>query len=250
MQQPGAKPFGFGDGQLAVQQQGLQPAGEVLGGQDQFQPDGVASPGIEGQVGQAGGLGGGNGGADAVFDAGVLAVAQLQAGEVAAGLAGEKDLVAAALSVGEAAGCLGAGVGTLAAAETAGAGREAGLERSSQPVTSATQAPSRGRPSAAIAGRQACSGRASRAWPTWASIANPTENCSLRARSSAKNAWVAPALSVRTSRRRRTRGGSCASASSSRAMCHRRRWRWRCPVVGCHPAPRPSASPRPSPRSR
>jgi hypothetical protein len=63
-----------------------------LGGQDQLQPHGVAAPGVEGEVGQAGGLAG----ADAVFDAGVLAVAKLQPGDIPVSLVGDKDLVAAA----------------------------------------------------------------------------------------------------------------------------------------------------------
>jgi dipeptidyl aminopeptidase/acylaminoacyl peptidase len=72
--QPVAQRLGLGAGQLAVQQQGLRPADEVLGGQDQLEPDLVAPPPVERQVGQAGGLGV----VDAVLDAGALPVAQLQ----------------------------------------------------------------------------------------------------------------------------------------------------------------------------
>ena len=50
MPQPVAQGLGFGHGQLAVQQQPLGPAGEVLGGKDQFQPDSVAAPQVEGRV--------------------------------------------------------------------------------------------------------------------------------------------------------------------------------------------------------
>jgi hypothetical protein len=49
MQQPVAQRLGFG-GERAVHQQRLGPAGQVLGGQDQLQPDGVAAPAVERQV--------------------------------------------------------------------------------------------------------------------------------------------------------------------------------------------------------
>jgi hypothetical protein len=80
--------FGLCNGQLgvAVQQRRLRPAGQVLGGQDQLEPDGVATPGVKRQVGQPGGLGR----ADAVLDAGVLTVDQLQPGQAAAVLVGTK----------------------------------------------------------------------------------------------------------------------------------------------------------------
>ena len=70
MPQPVAQRLGLGHGQVAVQQQRLGLDGEVLGGQDQLQPDGVAAPAVKGEVAQAGGFGG----ADAVFDPGALAV--------------------------------------------------------------------------------------------------------------------------------------------------------------------------------
>jgi hypothetical protein len=98
VQQPVAERLGFGDGERAVQQQRLGPAGEVLGGKDQFQPDAVAAPLVEGQVGQPGGFGG----ADAVLDPGALAMAQLQPGEVRVGLVGEQDLEAVPVVVAEA----------------------------------------------------------------------------------------------------------------------------------------------------
>jgi hypothetical protein len=88
----------LGDGQLAVQQQRLRPAGEVLGGKDELQPDLVAAPAVEREVGQAGGVGG----ADAVLHPGALAVAQLQPSKVRVGLVGEEDLEAVAIVVGEA----------------------------------------------------------------------------------------------------------------------------------------------------
>src|SRR6266511_3836619 len=117
VQQPVAQRLGFGQGERAVQQQCLGPAQEVLGAQDQLEPDGVAAQEVEREVGQAGGFGG----ADAVFDAGALAVAQLQPGQVRVVLVGEEDLEAVAVMVGEAQ--LRAGVGVLAAADRAGARR-------------------------------------------------------------------------------------------------------------------------------
>jgi hypothetical protein len=79
-----------------------------------LEPDAVAPPQVERQVGQAGGLGG----ADAVLDAGALAVAQLQGGQVGVGLVGEEDLEAVAVVVGEAQ--LGARVGVFTSADGAG----------------------------------------------------------------------------------------------------------------------------------
>jgi len=117
VQQPVAQRLGLGEREGAVQQQRLGPAGEVLGGQDQLQPDGVAPPAVERQVLRAGGLGS----ADAVLDPGALAVPQLQGAQVRVGLVGDKDLEAVAVVVGEAQ--LGAGVGVLAAADCPGAFR-------------------------------------------------------------------------------------------------------------------------------
>ena len=56
----------------------LGPGNQVGGGQDDLEPGGVGLEIIAGQVGQAGGLGL----ADTVLDAGVLAVAKLQAGQL------------------------------------------------------------------------------------------------------------------------------------------------------------------------
>ena len=114
-EQPVAQGLGLGHRERAVQQQRLGPDGEVLGGQDQLEPDGVAAPSVEGEVGKAGGLGG----ADAVLDAGALTVAQLQPGQVGVGLVGDEDLEAVPVVVAEAQ--LGAGVGVLAAADHPGA---------------------------------------------------------------------------------------------------------------------------------
>jgi DNA-binding MarR family transcriptional regulator len=117
VEEPVAQRLGFGVGQWAGKQQRLGKAGEVLGGKDELEPDGVAAPPVEGEVGQAGGLGG----ADAVLDPGPLAVPQLQPGKVRVGLVGDKALEAVAVVVGEAQ--LGAGMGILPAADPPGAGR-------------------------------------------------------------------------------------------------------------------------------
>jgi hypothetical protein len=119
VEEPVAQRLGFGDRQRAGKEQRLGPAGEVLGSKDQLEPDGVAAPPVERQVGQAGGLGG----ADAVLDPGALAVAQLQPGEVRVGLVGEEHLEAVAVVVGEAQ--LRAGMGVLTATDRPGARRPA-----------------------------------------------------------------------------------------------------------------------------
>jgi len=56
MPQPVAQRLGFGAGERTVRQQCLRPTGQVAGGQDQFEPDGVAAPQVKRQVPQAGGL--------------------------------------------------------------------------------------------------------------------------------------------------------------------------------------------------
>jgi hypothetical protein len=117
MQQPISQRLGLGHGQVALQQQRLGPAGELLGAQDQLEPDAVAPPAVERQVLEAGGLGG----ADAVLDPGALTMPQLQPGQVRVGLVGEEDLEAVAVVVGEAQ--LGAGVGVFPSADRSGAVR-------------------------------------------------------------------------------------------------------------------------------
>ena len=107
MPQPVAQGLGLGEGERAVQQQHLGPDGEVLGGQDQLQPDLVAPPAVERQVRKAGRLRG----ADAVLDPGAPPVPQLQRGDVGVVLVGQEHLEAVAVKVGEAQ--LRAGVGVL-----------------------------------------------------------------------------------------------------------------------------------------
>jgi hypothetical protein len=70
--QPVAQSPGFGYGEVAVRQQGLRPADQVEGEQDQLEPDGVAPPPVKRQVASAGRLGA----ADAVLYPGMLAVAR------------------------------------------------------------------------------------------------------------------------------------------------------------------------------
>jgi len=117
VQQPVAQAFGFAARKLAVEAQGLGVEDEVLIDQHEFEPYGVGVEVAEGEVVQAAVLGG----ADAVFDAGALAVAALQDGGVLVGLVGEDGLEAIAVGVGERE--LGAGVRALAADEDAAAVR-------------------------------------------------------------------------------------------------------------------------------
>ena len=118
---------------LAVEQQPLRPAGQVTGGQDQLQPDGVAAPLVKRQVAQARGLAA----ADAILDAGALAVAQLQHGDVAV-LVGDEDLEAVPVGVGEAPGRRGGSSRRQIARVPCGQPAKSRLE------SSATSAPSRG----------------------------------------------------------------------------------------------------------
>jgi hypothetical protein len=211
VQQPVAQRLGLGDGEGAVEQQRLGPAGEVWGGQDQLQPDGVAAQQVEGEVAQPGGLGG----ADAVLDPSALAVPQLQPGDVGIGLVGEEDLEAVPVVVAEAQ--LGAGVGVLSSADRpVPAGQ---VCRSIQPVSSQTSALGRTWPEGSIAGVQAGSGWARIASRTWASIGMPSVKATSRSRRCQASRVLAPALSLRT----RTGWspadlGSWARARSTRAI--------------------------------
>ena len=110
----------------------------------------LASEAVAGQVAQPGGLGF----ADAVLDAGVLTVPQLQAGELPGddtgwGVGDERG-DPHAVGVGEPQ--LRAGVRAFFAQDQPGAGRPA--DRLTRSVASATQAPSRIPPSVSIAGYQ------------------------------------------------------------------------------------------------
>ena len=240
MEQPVAQGLGLGHGQGAVQQQRLGPDGEVLGGQDQLEPDGVAAPPVEGEVGQAGGLGG----ADAVLDPGALAVPQLQPGQVRVGLVGEEDLEAVPVVVAEAQ--LGAGVGVLAAADRPGARPARCAGRSSRSARTPRRH-ARGWPSASIAGVQAGSGWARIASRRWASIGMPSENPTWSSRRCQASRVLAPALSLRT-RTGWSRGGagSWARARSTSSI------RSSAPPAGALPGrSRPaSGSPGAWPRSR
>src|SRR4029453_2701761 len=192
-----------------------------MGAQDELQPDAVATPPVEREVGQAGGLGG----ADAVLDPGALAVPQLQGGEVAVGLVGYKDLEAVAVVVGEAQ--LGAGVGVLTAADHPGA-RRPGVQ-----VDPAGQLAHLGasadRPAGSTAGVQAASGWARIASRTWASICMPSENPTRWSRRRQASRVLAPALSLRTSTDWSV-VGSCARARSTSSISHH------CHRLGRYPA--------------
>jgi hypothetical protein len=158
VEQPVAQGLGLGHRERAVEQQRLGPDGEVLGGKDQLQPDAVAAPPVEGEVGKAGGLGG----ADAVLDPGALTVAQLQPGQVMVGLVGDEDLEAVP-SWSLKRSCAPGWASSRRQITRVPAGQ---VCRSIQPVSSPTSAPSRAWPSASIAGVQAGSGWARTAWRT------------------------------------------------------------------------------------
>ncbi len=102
----------------------LGPGDQVGGGQDDFEPGGVGLENVAGQVGQAGGFGL----ADAVLDAGVLAVAQFQSGQLprhsAGGGIGDEGGDAHAVDVGEAQ--LRPRMGPLFAQQQSGPGRPGG----------------------------------------------------------------------------------------------------------------------------
>lgn len=112
MQQLVAELLGLGIGEFAVQEQGAGPGGQVDRGQGQLQPGRVDMEVAGGEAAVAGGLAA----ADAVFDPGVCAVADLQIlhGALSAWGVREEDLVAHALIEVEQ-GELGTGVRSLAA---------------------------------------------------------------------------------------------------------------------------------------
>jgi len=81
MQYPVAEDRALGAGQagMAVESEEPHPGDQIGRSQDDFQPGGVGREGMTRQVTQAGGFEF----ADAVLDAGVLAMPQLQAGDLA-----------------------------------------------------------------------------------------------------------------------------------------------------------------------
>lgn len=103
-----AKPLGPRASELAAEQQPLRPRHQVVGDEDELEPDLVHREVTEGELRQAGVLAVG----DLVLGPGASAVATLQGGEVGAPLVGEDRLEAVAVVVGE--GELGAGVWALA----------------------------------------------------------------------------------------------------------------------------------------
>jgi len=151
-------------------------------------------------VGQAGVLGA----ADPVLDAGVGAVAGLEVGELTGGGVGGEGLEAPAVGVGE--GELRSGMWSFPrrTRTRVPSGQPAAVRLPSQPVSSATSAPSRSSPSASIAWVQACLGSARIAACTAAVMVNPTENrrsrpCWSRIRRRwASQGLVAPAPSAQT----------------------------------------------------
>ena len=151
VQDPVAEGFDLAAGQVGVLGEADQfgPGHQIGCGQDDFQPGGVRV-----ERGRAGWQPGGLGLADPVLDAGVLAVAQFQPGELAGddagGGVGDERGDPQPVGVGEPQ--LRAGMGAFLAQDQPGPGRPA--VRSTSAVASATQAPSRMPPSVSIAGYQ------------------------------------------------------------------------------------------------
>jgi hypothetical protein len=93
----------------------------------------------------------------------------------------------------------------------------------SSAVTSATQAPSRTRPSLSIAGVQACFGIRGKIWVKSSGRVNPTEYDNRCVTIQSRNSWVQPAESVRISTLRpglvpARCEGSCLRASRTTVM--------------------------------
>ena len=98
----------------------MRPDGDVVGAQRELEPRGVRLEGVERQVVGAGRLER----LDAILDLGVLAVEDLERGDVLVGLVGDEALEAVPVEVGE--GQLRAGVRALAPADQPGALRPVG----------------------------------------------------------------------------------------------------------------------------
>jgi len=120
VQETVAQPRRFAAGELALEQERLGPGDQVVGCQHELEPDRVHLEVAEGEVLEAGVLIV----ADVVLDAGALAMAALQGGDVGLGLVGQEDPEAVAVVIGE--GELRAGVGALAADDQARALRPVG----------------------------------------------------------------------------------------------------------------------------
>lgn len=111
VQQSVAQPLGFGSGERASEADQPRPAEQILGDQRDLKPRLVVLEGVVGQVAHAAVLAL----ADAVFDAGAAAMAQLQHGDVVAVLVGQQARVAVAEAVKDSE--LRTGVRALAAAD-------------------------------------------------------------------------------------------------------------------------------------
>src|SRR6266536_2666596 len=270
--QPIPQGLGLGDFEIAVQQQRLRPAHQRLRHQHQGQPDVVGVEVCKGEVAEAGGLGT----ADAVLDAGVGAVADLQRGGGAGGrpgrfgrvgrpgvvaglqgggvgilLVGDEHLEAVAGVIGKGHLVAGAGVGPLAAADRPGPHRPALAWK----VQGRKLPHPRAGPLVAV-GVQGLNPAGVVAWG-WRRQRQdrgldvglqrePDRNHSLRPTRSATNAWVAPAVSARTRIGPARAGfGSASSAIASTSM-----WSWAVlePALPARKIPL-NASPVPSPRS-
>jgi hypothetical protein len=112
-----AHTLGLGEPVLTVEGQKLCPDHDVVGCQRELEPRGVSGKRVKRQVRRAAGLER----LDAVLDLGVLAVKDLQGGDVRVLLVGDEALEAMPIEVGEAQ--LRAGVRALAAADQPGVRR-------------------------------------------------------------------------------------------------------------------------------
>ena len=152
MQDPVAERVDLAAGQLGMvgEADQLCPCDQIGCGQDDFQPGGVGLGAVTGQVAQPGGLGL----ADPVLDAGVLAVAQFQAGELTGMTPGAVSVMNAVTrwpSESVKFSCAPGWGRSLRRINRVPAGQ--GL-MSTRSVASATQAPSRMPPPDSIAGYQ------------------------------------------------------------------------------------------------
>ena len=112
---------------FAVEAQQLRPDGDVVRGEREFEPRRVRLEGVKRQVRGAGRLDR----LDLIFDLGVLAVADLERGDVLVVLVGDKALEPVSVQIGERE--LGTGVRALASADQAGAVRPLGeVDRAGQ----------------------------------------------------------------------------------------------------------------------
>ncbi len=93
VQDPVAQSFGFADAVLCVERQSLRPDDYVMAAERELEPCCVGGEGVRRQVVGAGGLER----LDAVLDLSVLAVGDLERGDVRVGLVGDEAVEAMAI---------------------------------------------------------------------------------------------------------------------------------------------------------